>query len=232
MTGQDIRITGEDGTYTGYMALPPGGTGPGLVVLQEIFGVNKVMRDICDRFAAEGFVTLCPDLFWRLEPGIQLTDKTEPEMQRAFDLMGRFDPDLGVVDIAHAITHLRKHPATTGKVGVIGYCLGGQLAYLAACHTDTDASVGYYGVGIADRLDQATHIKRPLLLHVAGQDQFVDGEAQQAMHEGLEPNPMVTLHDYPEDEHAFARPGGEHYNPVAADNADRRTLDFLHLHLG
>ena len=232
MSGQDIRITGEDGDFSGYLALPPGGSGPGLVVLQEIFGVNAVMRETCDRFAAAGFVALCPDLFWRLEPGIQLTDRSEAEMKRAFELMGEFNADTSLVDIQATIDHLRRHPATGDKVGAVGYCLGGQLAYLTACHTDIDASVGYYGVGLAERLNEATHIKKPLLLHIAGHDQFVSSHEQEAMHEGLEPNPLVTLHDYPEDEHAFARPGGAHFNPTAAKMADDRTLTFLRDHLG
>lgn len=231
MSGQDVRIKTEAGAFSGYLALPPGGRGPGLVVIQEIFGVNDVMRETCDRFAEAGFVALCPDLFWRLEPGIRLSDKIEEELQRAFDLMNRFNPDTGVKDIAATIAHLRGLEACTGKVGAVGYCLGGLLAYLTACHTDVDASVGYYGVGIADQLDQATQIKAPLLLHVAGHDQFVPSGEQKAMHEGLEPNPMVALHDYPEDEHAFARTGGKHYNPVAAETANQRTLDFFRDHL-
>ncbi len=165
MSGETIEIKGTDGTFSGYLSKPANGTGPdtkpGVVVIQEIFGVNKVMRDLTDWLAGEGYVALCPDLFWRLEPGVDITDKTQAEWEKAFDLMGRFDVDKGVVDIATTISTLR--PMTSGKVGAAGYCLGGQLAYLTACHTGADASVGYYGVNIQNRLGDAGGIKAPLM---------------------------------------------------------------------
>lgn len=146
--------------------------------------------------------------------------------------MKAFNADTGIEDIAAAIAWLRNQDGTGGKVGAMGYCLGGLLAYLTAARTDSDATIGYYGVSIQDRLDEATAIKRPLMLHIAGKDQFVPPEAQAAIHQGLDSNPLVTLHDYPEDDHAFARPGGAHYNAASADLANQRTLDFLNRHLG
>src|SRR5579863_6969670 len=132
MTGKTITIKGADGDFTGYLATPGAGRGPGIVVIQEIFGVNEVMRSLADDFAARGYFALVPDLFWRLEPGIQLTDKTDAEWKRAFDLMGKFDIDRGVKDIQSTITQLREQSGCTGKVGTVGYCLGGLLAYLSA----------------------------------------------------------------------------------------------------
>ncbi len=126
--------------------VPPSGRGPGIVVLQEIFGVNQNIRDIADDLAAQGFFALAPDLFWRIEPGIQLTDKTDAEWQQALGFMKRFNIDKGMADIQAAIATLRALPPVSGKIGTVGYCLGGQLAYLAAARTDADASVGYYGV--------------------------------------------------------------------------------------
>jgi carboxymethylenebutenolidase len=225
MSGTDITIAGPDGSFTAYEA----GDGPAIVVLQEIFGVNQVMRDICDDLAGQGYKAICPDLFWRIEPGIQITDKTEAEWKKAFDLFGKFDIDAGLTDIAATVDYARR--AGAGKVGAVGYCLGGQLAYLTACRTDADACVGYYGVNIQERLDEATNINHPLMLHIAGKDQFVPPEAQKAVMEGLAGNAHVTIHHYPEQDHAFARVGGEHYDASAADLANTRTRAFFQEHL-
>src|SRR6201996_774899 len=227
MTGQDIRIEGPDGEFGAYLASPASGRGPGIVVIQEIFGVNAVMRGVADDLAARGYFALCPDLFWRLEPGVQLTDKTDAEWQRAFDLMNRFDPDAGIKDIQATIDHLRTDvPGCTGKVGAVGYCLGGLLAYLTAARTDADASVGYYGVNIADKLDEAAKIRKPLMLHIAGKDQFVPPDAQKTVADGLKGNSHVTIHVYPEMDHAFARAGGEHFDHANAELANTRTGTF------
>jgi carboxymethylenebutenolidase len=231
MSGQDVNIRCADGQFGGYLATPSAGRGPGIVVIQEIFGVNAVMRSVADSFADRGYFALAPDLFWRLEPGVQLSDKTDAEWKRAFDLMGRFDQDSGVADIQATITHLRQLNGCTGKVGAVGYCLGGLLAYLAAARTDADASVGYYGVSIADKLEEAKSIRRPLMLHVAGKDQFVPAEAQKKMGEGLKGNSHVTMHVYPEMDHAFARTGGAHYDKANAELANGRTATFFRQHL-
>lgn len=227
MSGQDITIKGPDGSFSAYLATPASGSGPGIVVAQEIFGVNQVMRDTADWLASEGFVALVPDLFWRIEPGIQITDKTDEEWKQAFDLFGKFDPDKGMKDIQATITHLRGMEECNGKVGTVGYCLGGFLAYLAATRTDSDASVGYYGVRIPECLDEAKNIKKPLMLHVATEDEFVPKDAQAEMHKGLDGNDFVTLHDYQGNDHAFARVGGAHYDKAAADLANSRTIEFF-----
>lgn len=231
MSGQDIEINGPDGTFSGYLATPASGTGPGIVVIQEIFGVNKVMRDICDDLAAQGFVALCPDLFWRLEPGVQITDQSEEEWKKAFDLFGRFDVDAGIVDVDATIEHLRGLQSCTGKVGAVGYCLGGLLSYLTAARTDADASVGFYGVNIQEKLDEAEHIKKPLMLHIAELDEFVPAEAQTKVKDGLAGNANVTVHSYPGRDHAFARAGGAHYHEQDAGAANARTLAFFKQHL-
>jgi carboxymethylenebutenolidase len=229
MQGHDITVNGPDGSFGAYLASPSTGRGPGIVVIQEIFGVNKVMRDIADGFAARGYFALAPDLFWRLEPGVQLTDKTDAEWQRAFGLMQKFNPDTGVADIQASIAHLR--PLSTGKVGAAGYCLGGLLAYLTAARTDADASVGYYGVNIDQKLDEAKNIKKPLMLHIAAKDQFTKPEAQKKIIDALAKNPLVTIHVYPEMDHAFAREGGAHYDKACADLANGRTSTFFKQHL-
>ncbi|GAK43703.1 carboxymethylenebutenolidase [Tepidicaulis marinus] len=232
LPGQDVTIKGPDGDFSGYLSVPKSGSGPGIVVIQEIFGVNQVMRDITEWLADQGYVALCPDLFWRIEPGIQITDKTDEEWKQAFDLFGKFDVDKGVTDIQAAIDHLRGLDACTGKVGAVGYCLGGQLAYLTAARTNADAAVGYYGVNIQNLLGEAKNIKKPLALHVAGKDEFVPKEAQEQIIAGLQDHPEVTLYTYPERDHAFAREGGAHYHPADAKTANTRTLDFFKKNLG
>jgi carboxymethylenebutenolidase len=231
MMGQSITISGRDGDFSAYLAAPASGAGPGIVVIQEIFGVNAVMRGVADALAAEGYFALAPDLFWRLEPGVQLTDKTDAEWQQAFGYMKRFDADKGVEDIQSAIDHLRVTPGAGGKVGAVGYCLGGLLAYLTAARTDCNATVGYYGVSIQDKLDEAGGIAAPLMLHIAEKDQFTPPPAREKLVAGLRDNPLVTLHVYPGMDHAFARPGGAHYDKAAADLADSRTRAFFRAHL-
>jgi carboxymethylenebutenolidase len=196
------------------------------VVIQEIFGVNAVMRGKADWLAREGFLAIAPDLFWRLEPGVDITDQSEAEWNKAFGLMRRFDGAKGIEDIQAAITRAREMAGGV-KVGAIGYCLGGFLAYLTACRTDADASVGYYGVSIDQRLDEAANLTTPLMLHIAGKDQFVKPDAQQRIIDALKDKPNVALHLYPEQDHAFTREGGAHYDAPAAELADSRTVAFL-----
>jgi len=224
-------ISTPDGSFDGYLALPAGRSGPGLVVIQEIFGVNQVMRDFCDFFASHGFVAFCPDLFWRIEPGIDITDQTEEEWAQAFDLFGKFDKSKGIEDITASLEMMKSLGAVSGKVGTVGYCLGGYMAYISSTRTDTDASVGYYGVSIQDSLDESGSIKNPLMLHIAEKDEFVSPEDQQEIRQGLADNTLVTIHSYADQDHAFARPKGAHYNKAAADLANERTINFFNQHL-
>ncbi len=224
----EVTIAAKDGgSFNAYLSTPDTGPGPGVLVIQEIFGVNKVMRDIADGYAALGFVALCPDLFWRQEPGIQLTDQSEAEWARAFELYQGFDEAAGVADLEATLAHFRGVDECTGKVGAVGFCLGGKLAYLVAARTDADCSVGYYGVGIENALDEAANISAPLMLHIAEQDQFCPAEAQSKIHKALGDHAAVTIHDYPGMDHAFARVGGEHYDADAASLANQRTQDFF-----
>ncbi len=227
----DITIEGPDGAFGAYLALPATTPAPGIVVAQEIFGVNQVMRDVCDWLAGEGYAACCPDIFWRIEPGIQLTDRTQAEWQRAFELFGLFDADKGIEDLKATLAHLRGRPECHGRVGSVGYCLGGMLAYLMATRSDADCNVGYYGVGLDALLDEAGNITRPLLMHVASKDQFVPPEAQEKIRSGLSGHAQVTLQVYEGQDHAFARVGGEHYDQAAAELANGRTLAHFSRHL-
>jgi carboxymethylenebutenolidase len=224
----DITIQASDGgSFGAYLATPASGSGPGLVVIQEIFGVNKVMRDLCDGFAAQGYIAASPDLFWRQEPGVQLTDKTQEEWDKAFGYMQGFDFEKGIADLASTIAHVRGLDGSSGKVGTVGYCLGGSLAYMTACFTDTDGAVGYYPVQIENHLDKAANVSKPTMLHLAELDDFCPAEAQEKIKSGLAGNANFTIHSYPGVDHAFARVGGGHYDEAAANLANQRTADFL-----
>jgi carboxymethylenebutenolidase len=231
----EVTIDGKDGSFMVYAAAPNDGDGPpapGIVVAQEIFGVNQVMRDTCDWLATQGFVAVCPDLFWRIEPGIQLTDKSQPEWARAFELFGLFDVDKGIEDLKATLAALRTHNACNGKAGSLGYCLGGKLAYLMATRSDADCNVGYYGVGLGELLGEAGNITKPLMLHVAEQDAFSSPEEIAKISKGLAGNDNATVHVYAGQDHAFAREGGEHYDKAAATLANDRSVKFFKEHLG
>jgi carboxymethylenebutenolidase len=225
--GETVTLKTPDGAFAAYVARPGVAKAPAIVVIQEIFGVNQVMRDITDGLAGQGFLAICPDLFWRIEPGIDITDKSEAEWKRAFELFNAFDVDAGVRDIAATIAHIRADPGCSGKVGAVGFCLGGLLAFLTATRTDVDAAVGYYGVGIEARLAEADKLEDPLLLHIAEEDQFVPKEAQALITAALKNHPQVQLHSYPGRDHAFARMGGQHYDAADAAKAGARTLQFF-----
>ncbi|MBT5266148.1 MAG: dienelactone hydrolase family protein [Rhodospirillaceae bacterium] len=228
-----VTVSAADGgSFQAYHAAPPGGgSAPGLVVIQEIFGVNQVMREISDAYAALGYHVLCPDIFWRIEPGIEITDKTQEEWNQAFDLFGKFDAEKGVSDLISTIAHLRSMTNCTGKIGTVGYCLGGKMAYLMAARSDAECSVSYYGVGLEGMLDEKSEITNPYMSHIASKDQFVPPEAQAQITTALGEHPMATLHIYDGQDHAFARHGGQHYDEAAAKLANDRTAAFFHSHL-
>jgi carboxymethylenebutenolidase len=221
-----------DGGFEAYVAEPEGEPRAAIVVIQEIFGVNEGIRRKCSHWAEKGYLALAPDLFWRLRPGVELDPDVESEFKEAIELMGRFDQDQGVSDIEATIRAARARLPEGGKVGIVGYCLGGRLAFMSAARTDADASVGYYAVGIPSLLAEKEAIARPLMLHIAGADHFVTADQQQAMHEGLDGHPRVTLHDYPGEDHGFAAEMGKRRSDAAARLADSRTEAFFAEHLG
>ncbi|MGB3166308.1 MAG: dienelactone hydrolase family protein [Alteraurantiacibacter sp.] len=225
-----IATLSGDAKFDAYIARPDGEPQSAIVVIQEIFGVNAGIRRKCDRLAEEGYLALAPDLFWRLEPGIELDPDIEPEFEKALDLMGKFNQDAGVRDIEATIKYARDI-VKSGTVGAVGYCLGGRLAFMTAARTDADATVGYYGVGIDELLREKHAIAHPLLLHIPTEDGFVDKDTQAAMHQGLDDHPKVTLHDYEGLDHGFATEFGKRRDEEAATLADKRTADFFAEHL-
>ena len=231
--GEFIEITAADGhVFSAYRATAGGESGRrgGVVVIQEIFGVNEVMRGITDSFAEAGYMALCPDLFWRQEPGLQLTDQTEEEWARAFELFNGFDLEKGVQDLDSTIETLRAMDGCSDKVGAVGFCLGGRLAYLTATRTKADAAVGYYGVMLTEHLNET--INAPLVLHMASEDEFCPKEQQAEIRAALEGNDKATVYVYEGQDHAFARVGGKHFDQASADAARERTLDHFRVHLG
>ncbi len=227
-----IATLAGDGEFTAYRATPAGTPKAAIVVIQEIFGVNAGIRRKCDTLAEAGYLAIAPDLFWRLEPGIELDPDIKPEFDRALELMGQFDQDKGIADIEASIRAARSELGDDAKVGVVGYCLGGRLAFMTAARTDVDASVGYYGVGIDGLLGEKHAIAHPVLLHVPEEDHFVDKDAQAAMHAGLDDHPKVTIYDYAGEDHGFATEFGERRSDASAKLADERTAKFFAENLG
>lgn len=219
-----------DAEFGAYIARPDGVATAAIIVIQEIFGVNPGIRQKCDKLAANGYVALAPDLFWRLQPGVELDPDVAPEFTQALELMGRFNQDAGIRDIEATIHYVRR-TLGVAKVGCVGYCLGGRLAYMTAARTDIDASVGYYGVGIDGLLGEKHAITNPLLLHIPTEDGFVSRETQAVMHAGLDDHPRVTLYDYDGLDHGFAAETGKRRDEQAATLADSRTAAFFAEHL-
>ncbi len=232
--GKMITVQASDGSgsFAGYLAVPASGKGPGVVIGQEIFGINANMRQVADFYAEEGYVALVPDLFWRLEPGIEL-GYTEADFARAIDLFQRMDVDKAVQDIATSFDALRGLPEVEGSgLGYVGFCMGGKLAYLTATRTNAACSVGYYGMGIEQMLDEANNIEGRLVLHFAEQDSYCDANARAAISERLAGRAKVEIYTYPGVDHAFARQGGMHYDKPAALMAHQRSIAALKQEIG
>ena len=228
---EQLSIHTPDGDFHCYVARPAAASAPVIVVIQEIFGVNAGIRSIADAYAAKGYIAVAPDLFWRAAPGLDLNEANPDDMAQGFALYGRYDFARGVQDIAATVAAARTLAGSSGKVGVTGYCLGGLMTFLAAANTDADAFVEYYGGGTDGQLDQAAAIKRPLLVHLAGADEYIGPDAQAAIAAALAGKPDTEVHVYPGCDHAFARPGGAHHNAAATALANARTDTFLQRHL-
>lgn len=226
-----INTLDGNGHFDAYVAKPSAQPKAAIIVIQEIFGVNEGIRRKCDAWAEAGYLAYAPDLFWREKPHIELDADNPEQLQAAFGHFSAFDQDQGLRDIEATIKTAHAALGGSGKVGLVGYCLGGRLAFMAACRTDGDAFVGYYGVGIDNLLGEQHAIGKPVLLHVPTADGFVGPDVQKAMHDGLSDNRHVTLHDYEGLDHGFAAETGNRRDEKAAQLADKRTADFFADHL-
>jgi carboxymethylenebutenolidase len=232
MAGTTIDITAADGgTFKAYLAVPKGGKGPGIVLCQEIFGINAYIREVADYYAEEGYTVVAPDLFWRIEPGIEL-GYSEQEWQHAFELFQKFDTELGMQDITATVEAMRTMPQVVGKIGALGFCLGGRLAYLAAARSGVDCAVAYYGVTIDQYLDEAAKIQVPVLLHFADQDKYAPMATVDRIKGAFAGRDDVEIYVYPGVDHAFARPQSPHYHKPSALVAHHRSIALFRRHMG
>jgi carboxymethylenebutenolidase len=226
---EEIKIKAADGAgeFSAYVYKPKAATAGVVVVIQEIFGVNDALRATCQEMAAMGFIAVAPDLFWRQEPGVNLTDKSEGEWKKAFALMNGFNQNKGIDDLKTTVEFARTMPGSNGKVGTIGFCLGGRLAVMMAARSDADVNVSYYGVGLDGLTSEFDNIDTPLVIHIAEKDEFSSPEVVDKVLDAVEETETVDAYVYPDVQHAFARVNGVHYDARAATIANGRTAEIL-----
>lgn len=223
-----LKATDQSGEFSAFVWEPKGGKKAGaVIIIQEIFGVNDSLRETAQAYADQGFIAIAPDLFWRLEAGVNISDKTETEWKKAFDLMNRFDQNKGIEDLKATLKATRALPGCNGRVGTVGFCLGGRLAVMMASQSDADVNVSYYGVGIDGLCAELKSLEAPLMLHIAEKDEYVPTAAQDKIFAALEDSEWVDAFTYPSVAHAFARVGGTHYDARAATIANGRTTELL-----
>jgi carboxymethylenebutenolidase len=222
-----ITIEGRDGSFDGYISRPKTLPAPAVVVLHEVFGVNADIRKTCDELVEQGFIGVAPDLFWRQEPGVDLSVTSEPDWQHGLRLYQAYDRDAGAKDVKDTANAVAKLPGCTGRVAVLGYCLGGLMTFLTTVRYGADAAVVYHGGDTEKYLGEVDGLNAPLLMHLAEEDEFISKAAQAEIKAALAKKPNATVYSYPGQNHAFSRHGGAHYNAEAAALAHKRTYEFL-----
>jgi carboxymethylenebutenolidase len=221
--GTMVRVVADDGIgFDAYLALPPKGEGPGIVVLPEMYNFNSAFREVADGYAADGFVALAPDMYWRAEPGLflEFTDDNRP---RARALYAGLDRSLAVSDVGRCIKWLRRRADVNGKVAIVGFCMGGEIGALAACRLPVDAVAVYYGTKMEPHVRELATIKATTIMHFAENDPHVPLLTVDAIREATRPLPHVSIHVYPGAAHAFARPRYAHFDAAATALARERT---------
>jgi carboxymethylenebutenolidase len=232
MANIQIKATDGSGEFAAYVVEPKTKPAGVVVLIQEIFGVNQAMRDTAAWVADLGFIAVAPDLFWRIEPGIDITDKTDAEWKRAFELFQAFDQVKGIEDLKATVAAARDLPGSTGKVATIGYCLGGRLAFMMAVQSDADANISYYGVGLDGLLDGLSKVTKPLVVHIADKDEFFPAEGRAKVVATTKGHPHIATYIYPNADHAFARVNGTHWDGLSATIANGRSAEALAAALG
>lgn len=224
-------IDTPDGSFEAFVAMPASTPAPAIVVVQEIFGINADLRETCRQLAEQGFIAICPDLFWRLQEGVELSDQSEGEWKQAMALYNAFDVDKGVEDVGAAIEHARSFAGASGKVGVMGFCMGGLLTFLAAARKGPDAAAAYYGGGTDKHLAEFRSVSCPMIMHLGEEDEYIPAPAREKIVHAAQAKANVTVYTYPGQNHAFARHNGMHYDAAAAELANQRTYQFFKNHL-
>jgi carboxymethylenebutenolidase len=231
MMKDHITIEGRDGAFDAHISRPKTLPAPAVVVLQELFGVNADIRKTCDELAEQGFLAVAPDLFWRQEPGVDLSVTSESDWQHGLRLYQAYDRDAGARDVKDTVNAVAKLSGCTGRVAVLGYCLGGLMTFLTAVRFGVDAAVVYHGGDTEKYLGEVDGLDAPLLMHLAEEDEFISKPSQAEIKAALASKPNATVYSYPGQHHAFARHNGTHYNAAAAALANGRTIEFLHQQL-
>jgi carboxymethylenebutenolidase len=227
-----IAATDGAGSFDALLVEPKRKPAGVVVLIQEIFGINDAMRATAAEVADMGFFALCPDLFWRQERNVDITDKSEAEWKRAFALMNGFDQAKGVEDLKATVAAARTLPGANGRVGTMGYCLGGRLAVMMAEQSDADVNVSYYGVGLDGLIDGLGRVTRPLLVHIADEDEFFPAAGRAKAVAAMTGHPQIRTYVYPGANHAFARVGGVHWDARSAVIANGRSAEALVAALG
>ncbi|MHC8332965.1 dienelactone hydrolase family protein [Pseudomonas sp. LB3P25] len=226
VTTQWIEIDSTDGKFDAYLAIPHTGKGPGIVLIQEIFGVNEHIRSVAEQYAADGYLVIVPDLFWRSGERIEL-GYDEAGWKRAVELMNATDVHKAQADIKLAIEALKAQPGLDGGIASIGFCFGGLLSYHTAANGLVNVAIAYYGGGIQNHLQRADEIKVPVLMHFGEQDSHISMDAVKTIAERFENNDHVDIQVYPGAEHGFNCSHRDSYNQPAAAEAHGNTLIFL-----
>src|ERR1700688_2235284 len=227
-----ITVQGQDGKFAAYIARPETVPAPAVVVLQELFGVNADIRKHCDELAAQGYLAVAPDLYWRQEPGVDLNVTSQADWDHGLRLYQAYDRDAGVKDIKDTIDAVRSLPECHGQGGLLGYFLGALMVFMTAVRKDgIDAAVWYHGADTDKYLGEVDGLHAPILAHLAEEDEFISKAAQAAIRAALAKKPNATVYSYPGQCHAFSRHNGAHYNAAAAHLANNRTSEFLHQQL-
>lgn len=227
-----IAATDGAGSFDAWLVEPAGKPAGAVVLIQEIFGVNQSMKDTAAQVADLGFFVVVPDLFWRIERNVDITDKSQPEWDKAFALMKAFDAPRGIEDLKATLAAARALPGCNGRAGTMGYCLGGRLAVMMAEQSDADVNISYYGVGLDGLLGDLPKVSKPLVLHIAEKDAFFPAEGRAKVMEATKSHPHIAAYSYPDADHAFARVGGTHWQGRAAVIANGRSAEALVAALG
>jgi len=232
MATMTIQASDGAGSFSAYVQQSKATPAGVVVLIQEIFGVNQAMRDTAAWVADLGFIAVCPDLFWRIEPGVDITDKSDAELKKAFELFNKFDQAKGIEDLKATVAACRGMAGANGKVATMGYCLGGRLAFMMAEQSDADVNISYYGVGLDNLLGDIGKVAKPLIVHIADKDEFFPPEGRAKVVEATRGHAQIRCYTYPNADHAFARVNGVHWDGRSAAIANGRSAEALVAALG